>query len=154
MRLLRTSSLIMSMMGYALTSISNGTPIECKEDAIDMNKTSTLVKAMRGQERIGWKAMCQGFLHSYWAVTQKEHYNKLGVKTRYLNIGCWKKMMSNILCEYSLECWALRNEKIHGRTVPESRTIKLNNLQKQVRSLYGKKDHIQREKIRRYLTCH
>ena len=146
MRSLRTSSPIMSMQGFILTSISNGTPIESREDANDMDSNSPLAKAMRGQEKIGWKAMCQGFLHKDWATTQREHYNTLGVNTRYLNIGRWKKMMSNILCEYSLECWALRNEKIHGKTAPESRTIKLTNLRKQVRSLYGKKDQIRREK--------
>ena len=115
-------------------------------DELKLDGDSSLAKALIGQKLIGWKAMCQGFLHKAWATTQHEHYKTLGVKTRYLNIGRWKKMMSTILSEYCLECWARRNETIHGISIQDSRIKQLDRLRKQVKALYGKRRQLRSSK--------
>ena len=83
-----TSGPTMSLMGNILKSISTKEILDYKLDKLKLDVDSSLAKApLEGQKRIGWMAMCQGFLHKAWAETQHTHYKILGVKTRYLNIG-------------------------------------------------------------------
>ena len=136
---LRTSRPIMSLIGYILKSISTNMPIEWNINELKLDEDAPLARALEGQKKIGWTAMCQGFFHKAWAETQHDQYKKLGVNTRYLNIGRWKRMMSNIMGEYCLDCWGRRNEIIHGTMIPDSRIKQLDRLRKQVKALYGKK---------------
>ena len=49
-------------------------------------------------------------------------------------------MFSTILVDYSLECWKLRNETIHGKERDESRKIQQVKIKKHIRDLYAKKE--------------
>ena len=62
-----------------------------------------LTRAMKGQEQIGWIEFCQGFYHQGWSKMQQNYYQRNGLKNKFLNIGRWKKTISKILGDYSLD---------------------------------------------------
>jgi hypothetical protein len=146
---LRTAEPILSIISIMLRSLS--TDQQCEYDLREMKieEGTPLSRAIRGQERIGWRAMCQGFVHKEWAAAQTEHYRKLGIKTKYYNGGRWSRMISTILSDYCLECWAKRNETIHGKKDTDSRTKKLARLRKQVKALYKRQDMIHNKRHKR-----
>ena len=49
-------------------------------------------------------------------------------------------MFSTILVEYSLDCWKLRNESIHGNEKDESRKKQLEMIKKTKKGAIQKKD--------------
>ena len=143
LRALRTSDHIIGLIGHILKAISNREEVIFDLEEMKIDEGSWLAKAVDGQQKIGWMAMCQGFFHKGWAVSQAGYYKRLGLKTRYYNIGSWKSMMSTIMGDYSLECWERRNKSIHGDNKAESRTKKLKKLRQQVGKLYRKKTELQ-----------
>jgi hypothetical protein len=133
-----------SIISFILRAISTGQPCELDMNEMIIDNGTPLMRAIRGQEKIGWKAMCQGFVHKDWAITQRDHYRKLGTRTKYCNVGRWRRMFCTILSTYCLECWNKRNETLHGKTHPESRAKKLVRLRKQVKALYQCKGMVKR----------
>ena len=79
------------------------------------------MKAMDGQDEIGWMALCQGFYHTGWSTAQQRHYLSIGLNQKMVNIRRWKKMLSVIMSDYCLKCWSGRNESIHGKDIESSR---------------------------------
>ena len=142
LRSLRTSEPIMSLVGYILASISNREEIDMDLEELRIDEKSALAKAIKGQKIIGWNDLCQGFYHKAWAQSQGRHYKTTGTRTKYLNIGRWKRMFSTILCDYCLDCWEWRNKTIHGETRKESRLKQLVRLRKQVGILYKEKRNL------------
>ena len=142
LRLLRTSEQIMGIIGQVLKIISRRGVIKFDLNEFKVEANSKLAKAIEGQGKIGWHDMCQGYQHKAWAKAQDIYYKYLGINTKYMNIGRWKRMVSTILGEYCLDCWERRNKIIHGDNVTESRTKKLVRLRKQVSKLYRMKDEL------------
>jgi hypothetical protein len=139
---LRTSASIMSLVGYVLVSISEDQDIDPDSAVHDWRTNKLLARVINGQEGIGWMALCQGFYHKAWSTLQHNYYMSLGTKTRYLNIRRWKRMFSTILCEYSLECWEMRNKTIHGENCGVGRERQLQRLREQVKELYKEKRNV------------
>ena len=73
----------------------------------------------------------------------------MGKKSKLLNIGRWKKMFCTIMTDYSLDCWKLRNESIHGKETDTSRLKKKDRLQKQIKGLYKQRKELPESKKRR-----
>ena len=132
---------ITSIVGYILRKISMREEIEIGLEEIG-SEDETLWDALEGQAKIGWKPFCQGFYHVDWATTQQTDYRRKGLNTRTLNIKRWKKQFSTILTDYSLECWKLRNESIHGNDIHSSREKQLEPLRKKVKSLYRQRKEL------------
>ena len=120
---LRTYEGITSILSYVLTSISNNEEMDFDWEDLHRDGDMSLIIAIEGQKRIGWNCLCQGFYHTEWARVQRKHYKRLGKDTRVLNIRRWKKMFSTILTDFSIDCWKLRNESIHGQEKDVSRKI-------------------------------
>ena len=137
---LHTYEGIMSMVCYILNCISERIELDFDWVGLQQDGDMSLCIALTGQEDIGWKRLCQGYYHKTWTIVQSKHYRRLGKNTRTLNIGRWKKMFSTILVDYSLECWKLRNETIHGKERDESRKIQQAKIKKQIRGLYAIKE--------------
>ena len=51
-------------------------------------------------------------------------------------------MLSTILTDYSIDCWKLRNESIHGKEKDESRKKNKERIGKQIKGLYEKKNEL------------
>ena len=137
---IRTYEGIMSHVGKILNSISNREVMELDWDEIHRDGDMSLGIALMGQEEIGWDRMCQGYYHKAWTTVQGKYYRRMGKNSKFLNIGRWKKMFSTILVEYSLDCWRLRNETIHGKERDESRKKQLDTIKKQIKNLYSQKE--------------
>ena len=58
-------------------------------------------------------------------------------------------MFSTILTEYSIDCWKLRNESIHGNEKDESRKKRKMALGQQIRGLYKNKEELSGKTRRR-----
>ena len=146
---LRTYEGIMSNIGYILGTISLNEDINFDWDELHRDGDMALSLALIGQEAIGWNCLCQGFIHVEWAKIQARHYRRMGEKSKLLNIGRWKKMFCTILTDYSLDCWKLRNESIHGKETDTSRLKKKGRLQKQIKGLYKQRKELPESKKRR-----
>ena len=142
MKNLRTYEGIISLMGYILNQISEREEMNFEWEYLKKDGELSLIAALEGQEKIGWKSFCQGYCHSEWSRVQSRHYAKLGTTTRTLNIKRWKRMMCEILADFSLECWKQRNETIHGKEKDETRKKQLDNIRKQVKGLYARKGEL------------
>ena len=139
---LRTYEGITSTIGYVLKQISDNEDMDFDWEEMHRDGDMSLTIAVQGQEQIGWNCLCQGFYHKEWANIQRRHYQRLGKKTRTLNIRRWKKMLSTILTDYSIDCWKLRNESIHGKEKDESRKKNKERIGKQIKGLYEKKNEL------------
>ena len=137
---LHTYEGIMSMIGYILNCISERIELDFDWIGLQRDGDMSLCIALTGQEDIGWKRLCQGYYHKTWTTVQSKHYKRLGKNSRTQNIGRWKKMFSTILVDYSLECWKLRNETIHGKERDESRKIQQVKIKIHIRDLYARKE--------------
>ena len=140
LKCLHTYEGITSYIGYILTRISEREEMDFDWDEIEQDGNMSLRIALTGQEEIGWSRLCQGFFHRGWTEIQRKHYRRSGKNSKILNIGRWKKMFSTILADYSLECWRMRNETLHGKEVDETRKTQLSKVKKQIKQLYGKKE--------------
>ena len=143
---------ITSTIGYILTQISNKEDISFDWEEQHRDGDMALTIAIQGQQRIGWNCLCQGFYHKEWARIQQRHYQRLGKKSRSLNITRWKKMFSTIMAEYSLECWKMRNESIHGKENGDSRLLRKEKIGKLIKGLYGKKKELNKKMRRRVFS--
>jgi hypothetical protein len=139
LRSLRTSASIMSTVGYVLASLSETEEVDLEQDNRNCQMPPMVKEAMECQSVIGWIEFCQGFYHKVWTKIQEIHYKREGKNTKYLNMGRWKRMFGTILCDYSLDCWDLRNRKLHGDSSPEARVMILKRLRDQVKELYKEK---------------
>ena len=140
---------ITSTMGYILGTISKREERAFDWEEINRDGDMALTIAINGQERIGWNCLCQGYAHKEWAKIQARYYRRMGIKSRTLNIGRWKKMFSKILTDFSLDCWKLRNESIHGNETDKSRKKKKGKLENQIKALYGKRNELRGSKNRK-----
>ena len=133
---------ITTMIGKILKQINlrDETPFEI--DELSSDGELSLKRTIVGQEKIGWKELCQGYCHKGWSIVQNRYYRWMGIDTKTMNITRWKKRFVTILGEYSLECWRLRNEILHGKDQEESSKIQLKKMRKKARLLYGKKEEI------------
>jgi hypothetical protein len=144
--LLHTCKSIKSLVGRVLCVISNNKKVDSDLEVENLKNTSNLRGVIVGQTEIGWHDLCQGFFHKEWTGLQQEYYRRMGKKSKYLNIRRWTRMFSTILCDYSLECWDLRNKTLHGESVTEARAIQLKKLRKRVGLLYKQKGQLRGHK--------
>ena len=146
---LRTYEGITSTIGMILNRISNREELIFDWEELQSDGDMAMTIAIEGQIRIGWNCLCQGFYHKEWARIQLRYYQRMGKNTRALNIRRWKKMFSTILTEYSIDCWKLRNESIHGNEKDESRKKRKMALGQQIRGLYKNKEELSGKTRRR-----
>ena len=142
LKLLRTYEGICTVVRLALTRISSREEMDFVEELRENDGELSLSQTFRGQERIGWHELCQGFCHKGWAIVQNRYYRRNGIVTRTLNIERWKKMFSKILAEYCLSCWQMRNDTLHGKDMEETGKLQLKKAREKVRSLYKKKSEL------------
>ena len=142
---LHTHGGITSIVRYTLTQIGKREDMEYDNDDFT-GDDKRFVRALEGQDKIGWPAFCQGFYHKEWSKIQEKHYMTLGINSKTMNIKRWKKMMSTILVEYCLECWTGRNEKIHGKDSDSSRKKKLETVRNKVKDLYKRRGELKGKK--------
>ena len=146
LRALRTCERITSIIGYVLKTISNGDELVFDLKDLQIEDNSYMDTALKGQQQIGWKDFCQGFVHKGWAESQRVYFKERGLNSKYFNISRWSVMLSTILGEYCLDCWERRNKALHGETKEDARDITLRKLRKQVRLLYAKKKELRGHK--------
>ena len=125
--------------------------ISLNEHDYKSSEEASLLQATRGQRKIGWKAMPQGIVHIGWANREKQYMETNGTENKKNSIIRWKRLFLQVLTDYSLSCWKMRNETLHGANAEEGREIKLKRLQEKVRNLYGKKRNSQNTK--KMLIC-
>ena len=144
---MRTREEIVGLIGLILHQISRREEIKLDLEEMKIEHDSHLAKAIAGQEKIGWQAMCQGYLHKEWASSQRDHYKRQGLNSRYHNTKRWTKMLGVILIDYSLDCWERRNHCIHGNSNEDRRNKKLQRLRKQVERIYRMKKELKGTKF-------
>ena len=149
LKILRTYEGIISTIGHILEKISKKEEMQFDWDEMNRDGDMSLSIALVGQESIGWNCLCQGFVAKEWSRIQARHYRRLGKKSRTLNIARWKKMFSTILTDYSIDCWKLRNESLHGKETDSSREKQLGKLKKQIKGIYGQRGEMSGENKRK-----
>ena len=144
----RTEDNIVSIMNYIVKKISNDNTIDIEEKDLSEREVTNLRRAIVGQDKIGWKAMLQGFVHEAWAIEQDKYFRRMGWNKRTHNKQGWRQKLLQALTEYTKACWKMRNESIHGDNKKEGRTIRLKLLQGQVEKLYKRKRELNGKQAR------
>lgn len=142
LKALRTYEGISAMVRVILTNISHRNEEAFDTDEVSEDGPLSLDRTLRGQEKIGWREFCQGYCHKGWSLIQNRYYRQTGLIKKTLNINRWKKSLVTILGDYSLDCWTMRNEILHGKEKEDSARLRLRNMRLKVKELYRMKNEI------------
>ena len=103
-------------------------------------------RALRSQERIGWRAM----LHGHWSVEWQTAYNQAyqvppdetpkDKSKRKISMALWQKRVIVLTWQQMIQLWKLRNDERHGIDTETRESARREVLTNELKVLYTNKD--------------
>ena len=101
---------------------------------------------LRTQERIGWRAMLQGYWSVEWQTTYLSTYEAPTTESRkdkqqwILAMALWQKRVLTTTWPQMIRLWTLRNEERHGRDAETKEQARREVLLNAIRTVYEDRD--------------
>ena len=95
-----------------------------------------LHSAISEQTRIGWDKLLVGLGSSAW-ITLQDYLDSNNPKPPQRSAIDWFNRAAHSLLKFSLRCWKIRNNMVHGATQKEQKTIALQKARERITNLYA-----------------
>jgi hypothetical protein len=102
--------------------------------------------ALRAQERIGWRALLQGYWAQEWQLAFLTTYTPPTVETpkdkakRHIQMDRWQTRIIRTIWTSMIALWKIRNDDRHGRDAETKETSRHEVLTNELRLFYTNRD--------------
>jgi hypothetical protein len=113
---------------------------------LPISVNSTFTRALRAQEKIGWRSMLQGHWASEWQNTYHKIYHKPTEETpadktkRKTNMERWQSKLITTTWTNMITLWTLPNDERHGRNKERRERARHKVLTNELQILYNNQD--------------